>query len=286
MSDLNFRHNESIQELLKCVEQLRGPQGCPWDKEQTHQSLIPYALDEAYELVEVIESLPLQDDKLKDELGDVLFQVLIHSQIAQEENRFNFQQVVENLREKLIRRHPHVFDFQGSISKEDVLKNWEKIKSQESGTSESPTALKKIFKTPRFFSALKKAEAIGRKTETFKFDWENEHQVFEKVLEETQELKEALEGSDPHHIEEEIGDLFFVLAQLCRKLKIDPEKAAQKSNQKFITRFEKMLELAEPGTSAKSQDDLHLTLKQFELLPTETKEALWKKIKFTEKEPS
>lgn len=269
------------------MAKLRGPQGCPWDKEQTHQSLIPYALDEAYELVEVIEAQPLNDQKLKDELGDVLFQVLIHSQIAQEEGRFDFSQVMDTLKEKLIRRHPHVFNYKGPVTKAEVIENWEKIKaaekelsslqtpaeSEESRTDRSSTVptqdlATKVFKSPRYFTALQRAHSIGVKTEELGFDWPNLSGVLEKLAEEIAELQESINKKDRESIEEELGDVLFTLAQVSRKLRMDPERSAQQANSKFISRFQKML------TQIPQQD-----LESFKALNLEQKEDLWKNAK-------
>lgn len=270
MTNYNLRPAEVLQKsllnVLEKVQQLRGPKGCPWDKEQTHQSLIPYALDEAYELAEVLQEKPMNDFRVKDELGDVLFQVLIHSEIAAEAGRFDFIDIVENLAEKLVRRHPHVFDYNGAVSKEEVLRNWESIKQTERTLRGEKETSPPLFKSPRYFSALQKAQSIGKKTESLQFDWAKPEEVFEKLQEEVQELHEGLLANDKENIEEEMGDLFFVLTQLCRKLNVDAESIATRANEKFIKRFSDMIADQE-------------SVEAFTSLSLDEKEKLWVKIK-------
>ena len=278
MKDLNFRRNESLKQLLECVEKLRGPQGCPWDKEQTHQSLVPFVLDEAYELAEVIQTSPLDDQKFKDELADLLFQVLIHAQIAQEEQRFDFGQILDTLREKLIRRHPHVFNYQGPITKEEVVRNWEKIKASEASTQDSTkpknpsvNSTERFFKSPRYFSSLERASNIGSKAEELGFDWSSINEVQAKLSEELDELQCAFENQSLREIEEELGDVLFTLAQISRKINLDPERALKKANSKFLTRFTEMIK----SLAQKTHDPLQL----FKNLSPKQKEELWKTAK-------
>ena len=292
LKDLNFRRNESFNQLLECVQKLRGPEGCPWDKEQTHPSLVSFVLDEAYELAEVLQTSPVDDRKLKDELGDLLFQVLIHSQIAHEAGRFDFEGVMNTLREKLIRRHPHVFNYSGPVTKKEVIENWEKIKAAErtlaknevssqtqfgTETSEKKKAsvtknsraesLDRFFKTPKYFSSLEKAHDLGIKSEELNFDWPSFEEVQKKLIEELKEVEDSIQIGSREAIEEEIGDLLFTAAQISRKLNIDPEKALEKANSKFLKRFLSMID----SLPEKSPDHFQT----FKDLPTKEKEDLW-----------
>lgn len=244
---------KSFDELIKIVEQLRGPNGCPWDKAQTHKSLTPYAIEEAHELEEAIENNDL--DNLKEELGDLLFQSVLHAEMAKQAGNFNINDVIENLNNKMVSRHPHVFsDTQVKDSKE-VMKNWEQIKDQEKKID--------LFDIPKSFPALLKSHKIGKRSKKIDFDWETPDQVLGEVSNEFNELKEALASSDKNHIEEEIGDLLFTVAQLARHLDLDAEKALRLSNLKFIKRVEKMMEI---------QPDFSNTTR-------EQKEVLWKEAK-------
>ena len=265
-------NRREFESLLEVVTALRGKDGCPWDREQTHESLAKFAIEESFELVEAIES-PLKDDlALKGELGDVLFQVVLHSEIARQEGRFDINDVIETLCEKMIRRHPHVFGDVNVKDSAEVIKNWQQIKALENsreGVSESP------LKTPQGLPALMTAQKIGSKTKDFGFDWSEVDQVLEKVKEEVRELEEevalAFSSVDREKIEAEIGDCLFSLAQLARHLKIDSEGALRKTNQRFRGRFDFML-------SAVGGD-----VKKFTELSGEEKESLWEKAKASEK---
>lgn len=231
-----------IESLVEIVAQLRGPQGCPWDKEQTHQSLTQYAIEETHELVEVLESAEnaQKDSKMKEELGDVLFQVVLHAQLAQERGAFSFSDVVASISEKLIRRHPHVFSDTEVADTDEVIRNWEAIKKAEKNASgESQKYSLNVPPLP----ALQKAYKIGLRTDKFKFDWENAEGAMLKVEEEYAELQEALDDDNHEEIEHELGDLFFSLAQLARHLEMEPEQVLRKANRRFEDRFNKMVEL-------------------------------------------
>lgn len=257
-----------IESLVEIVAQLRGPEGCPWDKEQTHQSLTQYAIEETHELVEVIErpaNSPNYEQKLKEELGDVLFQVILHTQLASERGAFTLQDVVEGISEKLIRRHPHVFSDTKVEGTDEVIQNWELIKKQEKAAQGEKASDYTLNVPP--LPALQRAYKIGKRTEKFKFDWEDLTGVMEKVVEEYEELHEALENESSAEIEHELGDALFSLAQLGRHLNMEPEQVLRKANLRFETRFNKMVELA----SADQKDWGHLTL--------EEKESYWQKAK-------
>lgn len=255
-----------LSSLVEIVAQLRGPEGCPWDKEQTHESLTQYAIEETHELVEAIEhpDQAQRDKKMQEELGDVLFQVILHSQLAAERGAFNLEDVIAGISEKLIRRHPHVFAGVAVADSQEVIRNWEKIKNAEKGTSSeaSPYTLN-VPPLP----ALQKAHKIGKRTEKLKFDWENTDGVMVKVEEEWAELREALDAESDAEIEHELGDVLFSLAQLSRHLEMEPEQVLRKANQRFEDRFNKMIEI----TTADGKDWGPLTV--------EDKEVYWQKAK-------
>lgn len=232
-----------IQSLIEIVAALRGPDGCPWDKEQTHHSLTPYAQEEVAELIEAIESG--NDRETKDELGDVLFQVLLHSQLAFERGAFSFADVVQSLNEKMIRRHPHVFGDVRVADSGEVLQNWEQIKKAEKAAGGGSTAASSsVLNVPVALPALQRASKIGSRTNKLKFDWENAEQVFEKVREEIAELEEAVEEGSDSAVEHEMGDVLFSLAQLSRHLKQDPEQSLRVANRRFEARFSQMMDVA------------------------------------------
>lgn len=243
----NTEITEQFKSLVQIVERLRGPDGCPWDKAQTHSSLKPYLLEESYELFEAIDIGDLNE--IKQELGDVLLQVMLHSQIAADNGAFDLGQVIKILNEKMIRRHPHVFADTKADSPEEVVKNWNQIKSQEKGASKNPFA-----NIPQSLPALMRSWKIGQKSIRYNFDWENVQQVLDKLDEEVAELKEAIADQSKAEIELEIGDVLFSVAQVARHLDLEPEQALRKTNAKFETRFLKMKELCE--NDGKSISDL------------------------------
>jgi MazG family protein len=232
-----------FDQLVNVIAELRHPvHGCPWDLKQTHESLLKYLLEESYEFIEAVE---LKDPKkMEEEIGDVLLQVLLHAQLASEKNEFDIQSVASALTEKLIRRHPHVFENnETKIDAAQVLVNWEKIKAEEkareSGLVSHHRISSSLLNAPPLISAMK----IGKKTNELKFDWEDYKQVVYKVEEEWQELKEEL--TPPREINrtaafEELGDLLFSVAQLSRHLDMDPHDALKAANKKFLKRFHAM----------------------------------------------
>lgn len=229
-------HNE-LQELIKVVTKLRDPvDGCPWDLEQTHQSLLKYLLEESYEFIQATEEN--NASHMQEELGDVLLQVLLHAVIGEQNKTFTLEDVAKTLREKLIVRHPHVFNKKANLSPEEVAKNWQQIKEETKGKKEHYIELKEL-NAPSLTSAFN----IGVKSQKIKFDWEKPLQVAYKVEEEWQELKEEMANwpSVNHkRVEEELGDLLFSVSQLARHLNVNPELALKKANEKFIKRFNKM----------------------------------------------
>ena len=232
-------------ELIRCIEvikQLRHPtKGCPWDLEQTHETLLKYLLEESYEFIEATE---LKDSRMmEEELGDVLLQILLHSTIAEESKSFNLESVAKTLADKIVRRHPHVFgDVDPTISSEQVVANWQEIKKIEKGPKKYSIDTK-LLQAP----ALESAFRIGQKSTSVNFDWTDYYQVMGKVEEEWQEVKEELPPGgnfDRTRVKEEIGDLLFSVAQLARHLELNPEECLRDANRKFINRFQQVEDLA------------------------------------------
>lgn len=216
--------------LVDIMKRLRGPNGCPWDKEQTPQTLKPYLIEEAYEVLDAIDSQ--NDADITEELGDVLLQVVFHAQIAAEENRFTIEDVAQSIANKLIRRHPHVFGDVQADTPEQVVQNWETIKSQEKGEKKETKSI--LSGVPRHLPALMRATHIQKKAARVGFDWEKSEEVLQKVEEEIQELKQAQNQVEK---QEEFGDLLFSLVNLARFLNIDPEEALTHTINKFQNRF-------------------------------------------------
>jgi len=225
--------------LLKVVEALRGPAGCPWDKEQTHQTLTRYAIEEAFELAEAMDAG--HTDEIRDELGDVLLQVILNSEIARQEGHFDIHDVIQNLNEKMVRRHPHVFSDTKAETSEQVLLNWHELKKKEKATraatrSSDTTA----FDIPQALPALMRSQKIGEKTQKLQFDWTDAEACWPKIKEEVAELEEAMHTKGKSDIEAELGDVLFSLVQLARHLQIDAEQALRKTNTRFETRLQRM----------------------------------------------
>jgi len=225
-----------IQSLLTLMEDLRHSEtGCSWDKKQDFKSLIPYVLEEAYEVVDAIEREDMQD--LRSELGDLLFQVVFQAQIAKEQGLFDFSEVVDAVTEKLIARHPHVFSDVVYANAEQQKQAWESLKALERKTKQ-PENHRILSGVANNLPALVRCEKIQDRAARHGFDWKTVEPVYDKVLEELDEVKEAWESGDPEHIEEEIGDLLLVVVNLARHMQVKPEQALKKSTQKFTNRFE------------------------------------------------
>ena len=280
-----------IMHLLEIMAQLRDPEtGCPWDIEQDFNSILPYTLEEAYEVADAI----LRDDMvdLVDELGDLLLQVVFHAQMAKEADLFDFSDVVDAISTKMIRRHPHIFgdeEEQSKLSPEMVRTQWAAIKAEERAEKHRKKVNAGLIKTeaedestpaqqqgylqsiPLHLPALMRALKISQKVANIGFDWPNIDAVFAKLEEEEYELKEAIENQDQAHIEEELGDLLFVITNLARKCSVDPEMALQRANHKFINRFHKV-------EQSLAQSSLSL-----ENAGLEDMEAAWKEVKKQEK---
>lgn len=245
---------EKFESLLQIVETLRGPDGCPWDKEQTHRTLAPYAIEEAYELAESIENG--DQDEMVTELGDLLLQVIIHSEIGRQEKRFTIKDVIRAISSKMVRRHPHVFSDTKVQDSNEVLNNWSKIKAKEKAAKggASPTMR---FDLSLSLPALFRAHKIGDKTKRLRFDWPNASEVMKKVDEELRELKDVLhQDGEPDRaaLEHEIGDLLFSIVQLSRHLNLEAEQCLRTANARFETRFFTMKRRIEE--SGRNYDDL------------------------------
>ena len=227
------RERYTFEDLITVVEVLRSPIGCPWDREQTHKSIRKDFIEETYEVIEAIDTE--NPELLREELGDVLLQVVFHAQIEAEAERFTVDDVANDICAKLIHRHPHVFGEVEANTTEKVLSNWEKIKSDE---KERRTVTDKLRAIPPMLPALMRAEKVGKKAACF--DFGDREEVMAKVREELCELEEAVSEENSAHVEEEMGDLLLTLTSLCRKIGVEPEVALSKATDKFIDRFEKL----------------------------------------------
>ena len=266
-----------FEKLVAVQARLRAPNGCPWDREQTHRSLRTYLVEEAYEVLEALDGR--DDAKFAEELGDLLLQIVFHSQIASEEGRFSISDVIREIHDKMVRRHPHVFGEVRARDSAEVLRNWEHIKAEERcskrktheqshATPEPPGSL--LDGVSRGLPATLEGFQLTRKASRIGFDWVDAAGVLEKMHEETEELKKALKTADVHKIEEELGDLLFAVVNLSRFLKTDPEIALNKANAKFSRRFRAMEEAARASG------------REFKDLPREEMEELWNAAKADE----
>ena len=235
-----FQHQDPLRRLENLVARLRHPaEGCPWDLEQTHQSLTPYVLEEAHEVADAIRHG--DDQHLKEELGDLLLQVVLHSRIAEESDRFDLDAVAAGISEKLIRRHPHVFADAKARDSEAVRISWDAIKAQEKAVSVSASPLSdQLASKVRGQPALSGAMTISRKAAKAGFEWEDIAGVWSKVNEELQELKDAISSGDKAHAQEELGDVLFTLVNVARWCEISPEEGLAGTNQRFLDRFSRV----------------------------------------------
>lgn len=226
---------ESVERLLKRIQFLRSEQGCPWDRAQTHQSLIPYLEEEA---AEVVEALIAEDAcALKEELGDLLLQILLHAEIAKERGQFSFREIAAELDEKIKRRHPHLFGKAHYTNEGERKAAWEEIKAQERVAKGLPAKKGLLESVGYSLSAIKRAESLQQVAAKVGFDWPDIAPVFAKVDEEYQELLVEYRAGDQAALEAEFGDLLFSLVNLARFLKVDPERALNRTNVKFKERF-------------------------------------------------
>ena len=259
-----------IQDLIGIMERLRDPErGCPWDRVQTFRTIAPYTIEEAYEVADAIEREDLR--ALVDELGDLLFQVVFHAQIACESGAFRFDDVVEAITGKMIRRHPHVFgDADGSIGVAEQSRTWEEMKAAERSADGSAETQSLLDGVPVTLPALTRAVKLQRRAARCGFDWPDSGEVLDKIAEEIGELKEAMRAGGRAEIESELGDLLFTVANLARHLGADPESAARAANRKFERRF-RDLERRTGGAPAGTLDPASL-------------DRLWSQIKAEEEQ--
>lgn len=250
-------------ELMDIMTRLRGPSGCPWDREQTHESLKQNLLEECYEVFEAIDEK--DDDKLCEELGDVLLQVVFHGVIANEQGRFSIRDITTGLCEKLIRRHPHIFGKVSADTPDEVIKNWESIKKEEKGFSSQSDVLKSV---PLCMPSLMRGYKVQKKAANVGFDWDDPKGALAKICEEADELAEAQSADN---LREELGDLLFAVVNVARMLKIEPELALKDAIDKFIRRFEAMEQKA------------HSAKKQLSDMDLAAMDALWDEVKAEEK---
>jgi len=224
--------NHTFTNLREVIQTLRSPDGCPWDRAQTHESLREHAIEEVYELIEAIDNE--DDEGIIEELGDVLLQVMLHSQIGEDDGYFTVDDVIKSVAEKMIHRHPHVFGDVQADTIEDVYKNWDELKKQEKGHEDRKSVLDGV---PGHLPALAKAYKLQKKAAKVGFGWKDVKDIHEKLDEEMAESREAIQSEDREEMEKEFGDVLFVLANLSRYYKINPELALNRTNQKFISRF-------------------------------------------------
>lgn len=258
----NLGATHDLYDLLDIMERLRSEDGCPWDREQNHESLKKYLIEECYEVIEAIDEK--DDDKLIEELGDVLLQIIFHSQIGKEEGFFNINDVIKAICDKMIKRHPHVFANVSADTSEEVLVNWDSIKKKEQGLKTYTDELRHVAKS---LPALIRAEKVQRKAAKVGFDWDKVECALDKVLEEYYEVKNVYKGKERVKIVEEIGDLIFASVNVARFLDIDPEFALNYTIEKFIKRFAYIEEMAK----SKGVDMMNMTLKQMDALWEEAK---------------
>ena len=266
---------EKFTELVKLIARLRAPGGCPWDREQTHESLKPMLLEEAYEVIEAIDEG--NDEEFAGELGDLLLQVVFHSDIASEAGRFTVAEVIERVAAKMIRRHPHVFGEDTASTAGEVLRNWEAIKAAElAAKGKAADAGSMLDSVSTRLPAVMEAFQMTTKVSRVDFDWPDVASVLEKLDEEVAELKEAVASPAPNHqeIAGEVGDLLFVAINVARLLGVDPESALKASNRKFRRRFRYIEDrLREQGRQPADSDHVEM-------------DALWDEAKTKEKDAS
>ncbi len=229
--------SDPFRRLVRIMERLQEPGGCPWDREQTHESLKPYMIEEAYEALDAIDRKSYGD--LKEELGDVLLQVVFHSVLAQRFDRFEIDEVIASASDKMVRRHPHVFAEVEAATAGEVTDNWDQLKAQERAAKVSPDDAPPSVLTnvPRHLPALLKAQRMQEKAGRVGFEWETMEQVLAKVEEEVAELREAMAEKDTVHAAEELGDLIFALANVARHLGVEAEETVRQTCEKFRSRF-------------------------------------------------
>jgi MazG family protein len=225
---------EKFQKLVSIMARLRGPGGCPWDREQTFDSIKPYTLEETYEVLQAIDDRDWPE--LTEELGDFLLQAVFYAQMATEQNLFRIEDALDAINAKLVRRHPHVFGEESAQSPDDVMQIWGRVKDSEQQKKAKPRE-GLLDGVPRVLPALVEAQQIASKAANVGFDWENPDQVLEKLHEELAEFAEARRQTSHEQLEDELGDMLFVLVNLARFVKVDPEQALRRTNAKFRKRW-------------------------------------------------
>ena len=253
---------DRFRKLCEIVAKLRAPGGCPWDREQTHESLLPALIEEAYEVAEAADAK--NDAHFREELGDLLLLVVMHAEIAQESGRFDIDNVLQEISDKLVRRHPHVFGTSDARDSGAVLKQWEAIKREEKKADSHYLAT-----LPKALPARMRAQKAQSKAARVNFDWTEVRDVIAKVEEEVREMKDAIASQDRGTIEEEIGDVLFAVVNLARKCKIDAESALQKATNKFRARFNRV------------EDELRRQGKRLGDVDLSEMDAIWNEIKQT-----
>jgi MazG family protein len=255
----------SFDDLVKLLTRLRGPNGCPWDRKQTLESLKPFVIEEAYEVVDAIDN----NDRraLLEEIGDFLLEAVFITELTREEGSFDVYDSITAIHDKLVRRHPHVFGDVEAKDAEQVLVNWEKLKSEER-KKENKGVLSGV---PAVLPALLKAARLTEKAARVGFDWRGTDEVFHKVDEELAELREAIAGGDKDRMHDELGDLLFTIANIARKLDVNPEEALQSTNRKFTRRFESM------------ESKVHAGGRNLDQLSLEEMDKLWDEAKAAER---
>lgn len=251
---------DGIARLREIVARLRAPDGCPWDREQTHSSLRPLLVEECYEVIDAIERS--DDNNLCEELGDLLLHIVMHSQMGSERGAFSLEEVAATVCEKMIRRHPHVFGDKSASDSDAVLRQWEQIKRTEKGGS--PGVLDNIAGA---LPALLKAQTVQKKAARVGFDWPDVEPVFEKFAEEVAEVREAIAARDATSLEAEVGDLLFTAVNLARKLGVDAETALAGSSNRFVSRFQSI------------ERELESNGRKVENTPLEELDRIWEKVK-------
>jgi ATP diphosphatase len=269
--DRTLEAADAFRELARIMARLRDPEaGCPWDLEQDFATIAPYTIEEAYEVADAIERGDMVE--LRDELGDLLFQVMFHSRMAEEAGAFSLADVVAAINDKMIRRHPHVFGEKDVRSAHEQTVAWEVMKAAERARKAAPEGpASALDGVARALPALLRAEKLQKRAARTGFDWTETPPIFDKLEEEVAEVKAAIAGGDPAEIEDEVGDLLFVAANLARRLDIDPEQALRKANAKFERRFRAM----EAAAAAEGVDFASLSLDE--------QEVYWQRVKAAER---
>lgn len=257
---------ESIERLLDIMRKLRGPGGCPWDREQTNESLKSDLVEEAYEVIDAIECG--EASALQEELGDLLLQVVFHAQICSESGMFEFSNVADGIADKLVRRHPHVFGEVEVSGAGEVLQNWDAIKKTEKQEGDKPASI--VAGIPRHLPALQKAYQVQKRAARAGFDWAHIDDVFDKLHEEMDELKEAIRRQHEPNIREELGDLLFSVVNVSRFLGHNPEELLDQNIKKFIRRFQRV------------EDLVHAAGRPFKSCSLQELDAFWDKAKLEE----